>query len=115
MAIVTRNVHAVDPSCAQLLERLALRHIVLLTQPTPHDEQRCWQALREPESVNRVLLYCLRLHGWDIRLLARWLLVLALLLSLGLLFLGHVGHVGQRTILCRSLACVLLARGGGCR
>ena len=80
--------HAIDPSRAELLERLALRHSVLLTQPAPHDEQFCGQALREPESVDRVLLHRLRFDGWNIRLLARWVLAFALVFSLGLLFLG---------------------------
>ena len=84
------EVYAIYPARTQLLERLALRHRVLLTQPAPHDEQFRRQKLREPESVDRILLHRLRLDGLDICLLARWLLILAFLLvfSLGLLFLG---------------------------
>jgi hypothetical protein len=80
--------YAIDPPRAELLERLAFRQSVFFAQPAPHDQQFCGQALRESESVDRVLLHRLRFYGWDIRLLARWLLAFSLVFALGLLFLG---------------------------
>jgi hypothetical protein len=88
IVIACEEMLAINPPSAELLERLAFRHGILLAQPAPHDEQICRQALREPEGVDRILLHRLRLDRWDIRLLARWFLAFALVFSFGLLFFG---------------------------
>ncbi len=38
VAIAYKEMYTLDPSSAELLERLALRHGILLAQPAPHDK-----------------------------------------------------------------------------